>query len=238
MVNQWLGLALNVFIAALVVAVFGGRRRVERDIHDGAQQHLVAIAVNARLARQVLEAAPGRAGGLLEEISTQVDGAIETLRDLARGIFPTVLADRGLIPALQAHLSKSASSAWLEPDASVVRVRFDPRLEAAIYFCCLEALQNAAKHAMEAPVRVGLSAVDGWLRLQVCDEGPRFDVGAQPTGTGLQGMRDRLEAVGGTLEVISVAGKGTTVYARVPLSAVAASHAVESRSEPNSALIR
>jgi signal transduction histidine kinase len=222
----------------IVAAQDAERRRVERDIHDGAQQHLVAIAINARLARQVLDQAPGRAGELLEEISTQVDGAIENLRDLARGIFPTVLADRGLIPALQAHLNKSASSARLDPDASVVRVRFDPRLEAAIYFCCLEALQNAAKHAMDAPVRVGLAAVDGWLTLQVCDEGPGFDVRAQPKGTGLQGMSDRLQSVGGTLEVASVSGTGTTVYGRVPLSEVAAPQAAESRLEPNSALIR
>ena len=166
------------------------------------------------------------------------DSALETLRDLARGIFPAVLVDRGLIPALQAHLTKSGSSARFQPDASVARVRFDSRLEAAIYFCCLEALQNAAKHAMGAPVRVGLSAEDGWLTLRVCDEGPGFDVGAQQAGTGLQGMSDRLQAVGGTLELVSVADKGTTVYARVPLSVVAASHAAESRAEPNSALIR
>ena len=105
-------------------------------------------------------------------------------------------------------------------------------------FCCREALQNAAKHAMDAPVRVGLSALDGWLTLQVCDEGPGFEAGLQPRGTGLQGMSDRLQAVGGTLELVSLAGKGTTVYARVPLSVVAASHAAESRAEPNSALTR
>ena len=186
----------------------------------------------------MLDTAPVRTGGLLDEISTQVDDALETLRDLARGIFPAILADRGLIPAVQAHLTKSASSARLQPDASVVRVRFDPRLEAAIYFCCLEALQNAAKHATDAPVRVGLSALDGWLTLQVSDDSPGFEAGPHQPGTGLQGMSDRLAAVGGTLELVSVAGKGTTVYGRVPFSAAAASHAAESRAEPNSALMR
>src|SRR5205814_1058984 len=149
----------------IVTAQDAERRRLERDIHDGAQQHLVAIAVNARLAHQVLDSAPVRAGALLDEISSQVDDALETLRTLARGIFPPVLADRGLVPALRAHLARSASPAELGADAAVARARFDRRIESAMYFCCLEALQNAAKHAAGAPVSVHLGAQPSSLTL-------------------------------------------------------------------------
>jgi signal transduction histidine kinase len=230
----------------IVAAQDAERRRLERDIHDGAQQHLVAIAVNARLARQVLDSAPVRTGTLLDEISSQVDDALETLRTLARGIFPPVLADRGLVPALRAHLTRSASPARLDADVSLARARFDRRIESALYFCCLEALQNAAKHAVGAPVSVHLSADAAWLTLAVSDEGPGFNVEIAPNGTGLQGMFDRMAAVGGTLEVVSVVGKGTTIRGRAPrqtaqdpqVETIAAAQAAESESEPKAALAR
>jgi signal transduction histidine kinase len=231
----------------IVAAQDAERRRLERDIHDGAQQHLVAIAVNARLARQVLDSAPVRTGALLDEINAQVEDALETLRALARGIFPSVLADRGLVPALRAHLTRSASPARLDADASVARARFDRRIESAMYFCCLEALQNAAKHAAGAPVRVDLSAEPDSLTFSVSDEGPGFDNKRSHSGTGLQGMLDRMAAVGGTLEVVSTTGRGTTIRGRLPLEAarvppyveaIAAAHAPDSDSEPNAALAR
>ncbi len=230
----------------IVAAQDAERRRLERDIHDGAQQHLVAIAVNARLARQVLESAPVRAGTLLEEISAQVDDALETLRGLARGIFPPVLADRGLLPALRSHVSRSGSSIRLDADASVARARFDPRIESPLYFCCLEALQNAAKHAVGAPINVDLSADSTTLTFAVTDQGPGFNTGSAHNGTGLQGMLDRMAAVGGTLEVVSAPGEGTTIRGRAPRVAahlepqldVAAAHAVDSDSEPNAAFAR
>jgi signal transduction histidine kinase len=231
----------------IVSAQDAERRRLERDIHDGAQQHLVAIAVNARLARQVLETAPVRTGALLEEISAQADDALETLRDLARGIFPAVLADRGLVPALRAHLGRSAASARLEADATVARARFDPRAEAALYFCCLEALQNAAKHAAGAAVSVRVCADQAWLTLAVCDRGPGFRPEIVHHGTGLQGMLDRMAAVGGTLEVVSAEGEGTTIRGRAPrevaltraqVEATTAAQAAASAAEPNAALAR
>ena len=231
----------------IVVAQDAERRRLERNIHDGAQQHLVAIAVSARLARQVLDTAPARTGSLLDEISGQVDEALDTLRTLARGIFPPVLADRGLVPALRAHLARSASPAQLDADASVARMRFDPRIEAATYFCCLEALQNTAKHAAGAPVNVHIEADHALLAWEVCDEGPGFDTQTAHSGTGLEGMLDRMASVGGTLEVVSVIGKGTTIRGRTPLdgvgsdtqvAAIAAVQAACSDSEPNSALVR
>jgi signal transduction histidine kinase len=230
----------------IVAAQDTERRRLERDIHDGAQQHLVAIAVNTRLARQVLDSAPVRTGTLLDEIGSQVDDALETLRALARGIFPPVLADWGLVPALRAHLTRSGSPARLDADASVARARFDRRIESALYFCCLEALQNAAKHAVGAPVSVCLSADAAWLTLAVADEGPGFNVEIAPNGTGLQGMLDRMSAVGGTLEVVSVVGNGTTIRGRAPRQAaqdpqvesIAAVQAADSDSEPKAAFAR
>jgi len=232
----------------IVAAQDAERRRLERDIHDGAQQHLVAIAVNARLARQVLAASPVRTGTLLDEISAQVDDALETLRTLARGIFPPVLADRGLVPALRAHLIRSASLAQLDADASVARARFDRRIESAMYFCCLEALQNAAKHAVGAPVSVHLSADQACLTFVVFDEGPGFNADeVTHNGIGLQGMLDRMAAVGGTLEVVSASGQGTTIRGRAPLEAarmhpqvetIAAAQAADSDSEPNAAFAR
>ena len=231
----------------IVLAQDAERRRLERDIHDGAQQHLVAIAVNARLARQVLDSAPARTGTLLDEISVQANDALETLRDLARGIFPAVLADRGLVPALRTQLAKSASAVAFEFDASLARVRFDQRLEAAIYFCCLEALQNAAKHTPAAAVTLRVDTDGACLMFAVVDQGPGFGASAAPSGTGMQGMADRLAAVGGALKVESAVGYGTTVSGRVPLQqagadpqadALAAAQADASRSEPNSALVR
>jgi signal transduction histidine kinase len=231
----------------IVAAQDAERRRLERNIHDGAQQHLVAIAVTARLAHQVLETAPARTGTLLEEISAQAEDALETLRDLARGIFPAVLSDRGLAPALRAQLTKSSADIRLEVDAAVARARFDPPVEAAIYFCCLEALQNAAKHAPHAPVSVRISADDAWLMFEVVDRGPGFDISVGRPGTGLEGMADRLAAIGGALTVESSVGRGTTIGGRVPVrngrtdpqgDAIAAAHAVASRSESNSDLVR
>jgi signal transduction histidine kinase len=230
----------------IVAAQDAERRRLERNIHDGAQQHLVAIAVTARLAHQVLETAPARTGTLLEEISAQAEDALKTLRDLARGIFPAVLADRGLAPALRAQLTKSSADIRLEVDAAVTRARFDPPVEAAIYFCCLEALQNAAKHAPHAPVSVRVSADDAWLMFEVVDRGPGFDISVARPGTGLEGMADRLAAIGGALTVESSVGLGTTIGGRVPVrngrtdpqgEAIAAAHAVASRSESNSDLV-
>ncbi len=231
----------------IVAAQDAERRRLERDIHDGAQQNLVAIAVNARLARQVLESAPVRTGTLLDEISAQADGALETLRDLARGIFPAVLADRGLAPALRTQLTKSSVAIRLVVDPALARARFEPPVEAAIYFCCLEALQNAAKHAPHAPVSVRISADTACLMFEVVDQGPGFDLSVAKPGTGLQGLADRLAAVGGALTVESSVGHGTTVGGRVPVrdgrtdpqaDALAAAHAIASRSEPNSDLGR
>jgi len=200
----------------LATAQDAERRRVERDIHDGAQQQLVAIAVTARLARQVLGTTPTPAAGLLDDISSQATEALEMLRDLARGIFPPLLAERGLVAALRAHLARSATTVQLDAAVSLVGARFAPPIETAVYFCCLEALQNAAKHAPGTPVTVHLADEDGWLVFSVRDEGPGFDPGTVIRGTGLQSMADRLAALEGTLSVESTPGGPTVVAGRVP----------------------
>jgi signal transduction histidine kinase len=192
------------------------RRRIERDLHDGAQQHLVALAVNARLARELVRSEPLEAEGLLGDVGLQAEEALRTLRDLARGIYPPALADRGIAAALEAHLAAAASGVHLEADEAARAARFAPEVEAAVYFCCLEAVQNAGKHAPGAPVRVCLSRGEGSLEFRVSDDGPGFEPAHVRGGTGLQGMADRLAAFGGTLDVRSAPGAGATIAGRLP----------------------
>jgi signal transduction histidine kinase len=193
------------------------RRRLERDIHDGAQQHLVALAVNARLARELVRPDPTEAENLLAEIGSQASEALTTLRDLARGIFPAVLADRGLAAALEAHVTLHHPHARLVADGAGEGTRFESEVEAAVYFCCLEALQNCAKHAPGAAILVSLSK-DGadWLEFAVTDDGPGFDASTVGAGLGRQNMADRLAGVDGELVVRSAPGHGTTVSGRLP----------------------
>jgi signal transduction histidine kinase len=209
----------------IVHAQDGARRRLERDLHDGAQQHLVALAVTARLARQLVDRDPRRAAALLDDLTDQATGALAALRDLARGVFPAVLADRGLAAALAAHVARTCPATRIERAAGLDGARFPPAVEAGVYFCCLEALQNAAKHAPGAAATLRLSAADGWLVFALRDEGPGFDPlpdGVVPpggAGAGLLNMADRMAALGGTLSVVTVPGRGTTVTGRAPLDA-------------------
>jgi signal transduction histidine kinase len=191
------------------------RRRLERDIHDGAQQHLVALAVNLRLAQTVAARSPERAARLLAQQADAACEAIETLSQLSRGIYPRLLADEGLLPALRSAVATSAIGVTL--DAGGVG-RLPTPVEAALYFCCMEAVQNAAKHSGATAVTVRLGEDAGRWRLTVTDDGTGFDPAQgrlAGTGTGLANMRDRLDAVGGRLTVGSVPGVGTTVTAVV-----------------------
>jgi signal transduction histidine kinase len=198
----------------LVAAQDEERRKLERNIHDGAQQQLVALAVKARLARQLSERDPSRSGALLGEIEGETQVALDDLRDLARGIYPPLLADQGLAAAIEAQGRRS-------PTPVTVRAaglgRFPPDVEAAVYFCVLEALQNVAKYANASEVVVELRHRDDRLTFEVRDDGVGFDPATAPRGTGLQGMADRIEAVGGALDVRSARGRGTTVAASIPL---------------------
>ena len=189
------------------------RRLLERDIHDGAQQHLVALAVNLRLAQTLAERAPERADVILAgQVQAAVD-AVDTLVQLSRGIYPSQLAERGLAPALRQAVLNSPVPVQVVPHGVG---RFPTSVEAAAYFCCLEAVQNAAKHSGAAMIRVDLTDEAGFLTCVVEDDGAGFDAARTTGGTGLANMRDRVEALGGTFAIRSTSGQGTRVVALLP----------------------
>ena len=196
----------------LVTAQDGERRRIERNIHDGAQQQLVALAVQARMAEGLAGSDPDKARDLLRHLQDGLRQALDDLRDLARGIYPPLLADEGLRVAVEAQARRSPVPVTVE--ASDVG-RYSQEVEAAVYFCILEALQNVAKYAEASSVKVGLADEDSELQFRIGDDGRGFDRSMTDYGTGLQGMADRLDAVGGTLDVQSDPGRGTTVIGRV-----------------------
>jgi signal transduction histidine kinase len=197
----------------LVAAQDEARRKLERNIHDGAQQQLVALAVKARLARQLADRDPSRTEEMLEQIERETTAALDDLRDLARGIYPPLLADKGLGAALEAQARKVP----VPVDVVAVGVdRFTQEVEAAVYFSCLEALQNVAKYAGATRATVELRSDPSVLRFVVRDDGCGFDP-MTVSGSGLQGVRDRLDAIGGSLEVRSAPGAGTTIAGSVPL---------------------
>ena len=189
-------------------------RKLERDIHDGAQQQLVALTVKVGLAEQLLARDPEKARTILAELKTDATDALGTLRDLARGIYPPLLADKGLLTALESQTQRAPVATTVEAEGFG---RFSPEIEAAVYFCALEALQNVAKYANARGAFIRLAAPDGHLTFQVQDDGVGFDPDSAGRGTGLQGMADRLEALGGSLEIRSVIGAGTTVFGRIPI---------------------
>jgi signal transduction histidine kinase len=198
----------------LVAAQDEERRRLERNIHDGAQQQLVALTVKLRLAQQLADRDPATTKDLLEQLQTDSASALEDLRDLARGIYPPLLADKGLVAALDAQARKAAVPTTVRAEGID---RYPPDIEATVYFCVLEALNNVAKYAGATVATIGLVRTSGHLIFTVADDGAGFDVAATSYGTGLRGMADRLDAAGGTLEVASVPGSGTTVTGSVPV---------------------
>jgi signal transduction histidine kinase len=198
----------------LVAAQDEERRRLERNIHDGAQQQLVALAVKARLARQLTDRDPARASDMLTQIEGETQQALDDLRDLARGIYPPLLADKGLVAALEAQARKAAIPIAVHGEGVG---RFDQDVEAAVYFSCLEALQNVAKYAQASRADLQLTEGEGGLTFSVTDDGVGFDPEAIGYGSGLQGIADRLGAIDGSVEVRSRPGGGTTVRGAVPL---------------------
>ncbi|HXO67293.1 MAG TPA: GAF domain-containing sensor histidine kinase [Candidatus Dormibacteraeota bacterium] len=200
----------------LVAAQDEERRRLERNLHDGAQQNLVALKVKLGLAEMFAEKDPARAKATLNEIKADADEALDTLRDLARGIYPPLLADRGLAAALEAQGRKAPIPVEVRADGVQ---RYPEDVEAALYFCCLEALQNIAKYAHATTATVRLSASDRELIVMVEDNGGGFDIRSTTKGSGLQNMEDRLDALGGTIDVASEPGSGTRITARIPVRA-------------------
>jgi signal transduction histidine kinase len=192
-------------------------RALERNIHDGAQQQLVALSVQLRLAEGMIERDPAKARELLADLQTRTVETLEDLRDLARGIYPPLLADKGLPTALEAQARRSPLPVAVHPDGVG---RYGPDVESAVYFCCLEALNNVAKYAEATSVEIRLAQADDELRFEVVDDGRGFDPASEAPGTGLQGMADRLDAIGGTFEVRSAPGEGTAVVGRVVVGAV------------------
>jgi signal transduction histidine kinase len=203
--------------ARIVEATDTERRRIERDLHDGAQQHLVALAVAVRLARQIADSDPDAAKEMLDQIGTDLQDAVQELRNLAHGIYPPLLMDRGLPDALRAAAGRSALPTTVEADGIG---RYPQQVEAAVYFCCLEAMQNAGKHAGDgASVVVTLREVEGALVFEVADDGAGFSLesGAHQ-GHGFVNMSDRVGAFGGSVTVDSAPGRGTRIGGRIPLS--------------------
>jgi signal transduction histidine kinase len=200
----------------LVAAQDAERRRIERNIHDGAQQQLVALAVKLGLAERVLSSNADRAATMLAEAKAETNDALETLRDLARGIYPPLLADEGLAAAITAQARKSALPVSVETDGIG---RYPQETEAAVYFSCLEALQNVAKHAGATSASIRLRHENGNVTFEITDDGRGFDPAVSTYGTGLQGMADRLAALGGALSVRSAPGTGTTIAGAVPVEA-------------------
>ncbi len=200
----------------IVAAGDAERRRVERNLHDGAQQRLMAIRLELGLLSERLELDPISAQGELDRLRLELDDALEELRELAHGLYPPLLASDGL----RAALTAAARHAAIPVEVDAPDFPRPPRaIENAVYFCCLEALQNAAKHAGEgARATIRLMVRHGALELRVSDDGIGFDRDAVPNGYGLTNLGDRLEALGGEAVITSAPGEGTTVAGQIPLA--------------------
>jgi signal transduction histidine kinase len=196
----------------IVTAQDRERRRLERNIHDGSQQQLVALSVKTRLARELTGRDPGKASEMLTQIDAEIQTALDDLRDLARGIYPPLLIDEGLGAALDAQARRSLVPTTIRADGLA---RYAPEVEAAVYFSCLEALQNVAKYAEANSATVILAQSNGQLTFEVVDDGRGFDPAAERTGTGLQGIADRLGALHGEVTIRSEPGAGTRVRGRI-----------------------
>ena len=205
----------------LVTAQDETRRRLERNIHDGAQQDLVALGIKLRLGGMTVAEDPAQAEQIFGELQADATGALENLRDLARGIYPPLLADLGLAAALNAQASKSPLPVAVEADG-IGRLPQDT--EAAVYFCCLEALQNTAKYAHASTARICMQAKNATLCFTVSDDGAGYDTRHTPMGSGLRNMADRLAALGGRLQVRSAPSQGTTITGHLPVPSTSSNH--------------
>ena len=200
--------ALRVSRERLVTARDAQRRGLQRDIHEGPEHQLLDIA-----RRLAAVDGPDELDGLMDQATATLDG----LRDLARGIFPPLLAEQGVVPALLAHIRKVGANAVVEASDGFADRRFDADTEAGVYFCCLQAIQNVIRHANNAACVVALSLVGDEIAFEIRDDGAGFDVATTNRGMGLQIVQDRVDALEGTLEVTSAPGRGTRIAVRLPV---------------------
>ncbi|QKE83574.1 histidine kinase [Arthrobacter sp. NEB 688] len=194
--------------ARLAGASIEARREIERDLHDGAQQRLTTLAVDLGRLGRVVDRDPEQARVLVDGLQEQLAEAIRELRDLAHGIYPPLLAERGLAGALPAAARRTTLPCAVE--VALLGGRPAPEVEAAVYFCCLEAMQNADRHSGGSLITVSVEDEQG-LHFSVSDDGVGFDTAARADASGLTGMRDRIQSAGGVLDVVSVPGVGTSV---------------------------
>jgi signal transduction histidine kinase len=197
----------------LVAAQDEERRKLERNLHDGAQQQLVAIKVQLGLAERLADAGQPVAE-MIRQLKDETGEALETLRDLARGIYPPLLAAEGLPSALAGQARKASFEVNIEADAVG---RYPQDIETAIYFVCLEAFQNASKYSEATCVTVALREVADELHFSVSDNGAGFDPSSARKGSGTNNMNDRVESLDGNLTITSAPGQGTTVAGRIPV---------------------
>jgi signal transduction histidine kinase len=201
--------------ARVVSAADAERRRIERDLHDGAQQHLIGLAVHLRLASDLADSEPTKTKEILDNLGDDLQEALDELRDLAHGIYPPLLQDRGLADALAAAAGRAPIRTRVEAGELG---RYGPDVEAAVYFCCLEGLQNAGKHAGDGATAIIRVREDvGALLFDVVDDGCGFDATDGRSGVGMTNMRDRIGAIGGSLRVESAPGRGTTIAGLIPV---------------------
>jgi signal transduction histidine kinase len=198
----------------LVSAQDGERRRLERDLHDGAQHDLVALRMKLGLAEGVARTSSLALAAVLSELRDDTGAALETIRRLSRGLYPPLLESQGLAAALAAH----ARRVPIPVNVAATDLRFDRDVETAIYFCCVEALQNAAKHAGAGRAWISIRASEGQLCFEIGDDGSGFDTSAPWIGTGLQNIKDRIDALEGTVKIQS-ASTGTCIVGHVPVEA-------------------
>ncbi|MEO8293242.1 MAG: sensor histidine kinase [Actinomycetota bacterium] len=190
------------------------RKRIERNIHDGAQQQLVAISVKLGVAKVLVVKDPERAIAMLDDLQAEAQEALDGLRDMTRGTYPPVLADHGLGAALEARAKRAPMAVTVSAEGVG---RPSREIETAVYYCCLEALQNAGKHARATRATISVRCVGGELAFTVIDDGVGFDMRTMRGGVGTRSMAERMAALGGNVEIRSAPGKGTTIAGRVPL---------------------
>lgn len=205
----------------IVAAQDEERHRLARDLHDGIQQQLVVLRMGFGMAKEASERVPGPVAASLEELSAELDAVIERVREVSHDLYPSILVDRGLVPALRTCLARLPLSARLEcwPDPLP---RLPPEIESGAYFLLGEALANALKHAAASQITVGVNVNDGWLELSVADDGRGFPADRLTVRSGgLLHMEDRARSFGGRLRIVSEPGRGTEVRATFPVAATA-----------------